>query len=228
MIRRFAVTITGCIAALALAACGSATPSASSTSTSSDASTTAATTAGGCIQPGKPPTDSPALAITPGANYTATMETTEGTIVIALNACTQVWGANNFIVLSRKGFYNNTKIHRVAKDFVIQGGDPKGNGTGGPGYDFVSEVPATKYEVGDIAWAKTGAAPPGSAGSQWFIISSESALQTFNRQPYLYGQFGRVTTGMDVVRKIDALASPEGDGSPTKTVTVKTVTITGP
>ena len=224
--RRLASGIAVGALALLLGACGSATTSSSTTAT--DASTTAVTTAGGCVQPGKAPSGSPALAITPGAAYTATLDTTEGSIVVALNTCTQVWGANNFVVLARKGFYNNTKIHRVAKDFVIQGGDPKGNGTGGPGYEFVSEVPATRYQVGDIAWAKTMSAPAGSAGSQWFIISTAQALSTFNQQPYQYGQFGKVNSGMDVVMKIDALASPEGDGAPTKTVTVRTVTITGP
>jgi cyclophilin family peptidyl-prolyl cis-trans isomerase len=168
------------VGAVALVGCGASSKSATTTTTTgTDATTTTSGTApANCEQPGTPPKNSPALAITPGANYTATMETSEGTIVIALNACTQLWGANNFVVLARKGFYNNTAVHRVAKSFVIQGGDPKGNGTGGPGYEFVSEVPATKYQVGDIAWAKTGAAPPGSAGSQWFIITTPQALMT--------------------------------------------------
>jgi cyclophilin family peptidyl-prolyl cis-trans isomerase len=218
------------VGAVALVGCGASSKSATTTTTTgTDATTTTSGTApANCEQPGTPPKNSPALAITPGANYTATMETSEGTIVIALNACTQLWGANNFVVLARKGFYNNTTVHRVAKSFVVQGGDPKGNGTGGPGYEFVSEVPATKYQVGDIAWAKTGAAPPGSAGSQWFIITSPQALATFNQKPYLYGQFGTVSRGLDVALKIDALASPQGDGPPAKTVTVKSVTITGP
>ena len=208
------------IGVLLLAACGS----------SSDTTTRGIETAPtGCEAPGKPPKGSPALEITPGAKYAATIATSEGVIDLALDACTQLWGANNFVSLARKGFYDNTTIHRVAADFVIQGGDPNGDGTGGPGYEFVSELPANGYQVGDIAWAKTGAAPPGSAGSQWFIISTERAAdQVFNRPPYLYGQFGRVTSGMDVVMKINDLAPASGDGTPTKPVTITKVTITGP
>lgn len=212
---------------MALAGCSSSSKS-STTTTTQAASTTSATTAGGCVSAGTPPKGSPALAITPGANYTATMKTSEGTMVIALNACTQLWGANNFVVLARKGFYNGTTFHRASKNFVIQGGDPSGNGTGGPGYEFVSELPKSGYKVGDLAWAKTGVAPPGTAGSQFFVITSELGLQTFNSKPYLYGQFGTLTSGIDVARKIEALAPASGDGKPTRTVTITSVTITGP
>ncbi|MFZ4516096.1 MAG: peptidylprolyl isomerase [Acidimicrobiia bacterium] len=222
------IAIVGVLAALTLSACSSSSKSAPSTSSSST-STTSETAPGGCAKAGTPPKGSPALAITPGAAYTATMNTTEGTMMIALNTCTQLWGANNFIVLARKGFYNKTTFHRAVKDFVIQGGDPQGNGTGGPGYEFVSELPPNGYKVGDLAWAKTGAAPPGSAGSQFFIITTPQAVnQTFDVKPYLYGQFGTLTSGLDVARKIEALAPPQGDGPPTRTVTITSVTITGP
>ena len=222
MIRRIVVGVAVGISLIALAACGGS-------SSESSSKTTGTTSASGCVAPGERPTGSPALVVTPGAEYSATLETTEGTIVLALNTCTQLWGANNFVSLARKGFYDNTSIHRVARDFVIQGGDPRGNGTGDPGYEFVSELPANGYAVGDIAWAKTGAAPAGSAGSQWFIIATQEAVtQVFDAGPPLYGQFGSVTQGMDVVMKINGLAPRSGDGPPTKPVKVTKVTITGP
>ena len=176
----------------------------------------------------KPPTDSPALQIDPNETYTATIETTEGTITASLDAKNAKWGANNFVTLARKGAYDGTSFHRVAKDFVIQGGDPNGDGSGGPGYTFVSELPKKGFKVGDLAYAKTGQAKPGSAGSQFFIITDEQALTTFNTKPYLYGVFGRVTGGSDVVDKIAALVPESGDGPPTKPVKMTKVTIDGP
>lgn len=180
-----------------------------------------------CASTKNVPAGSPALIIDPKGKYTANIETSEGTMVATLDACTQLWGANNFVTLANKGFYNNTTFHRAAKDFVIQGGDPKGDGTGGPGYTFVSELPAKGYSVGDLAWAKTGSDPAGSAGSQFFVITAEKGLTTFNAKPYQYGQFGSLTSGLDVARKIEALAPANGDGKPTKEVKITRVTIIG-
>ena len=193
-------------------------------------------TAAGCVSPDKPPKDSPKLEVEPNKLYPFSIVTTEGTIDGSVNTCTELWGANNFVTLAKKDFYNNTSFHRVAKDFVIQGGDPNGDGTGGPGYTFVSELPTDGYAVGDLAWAKTGDAPPGSAGSQFFIITSDAALKIFNQQPYQYGKFGKVTNGTDVVARIaalypssvDAQGNPVNDGKPTKDVTITRVIIGEP
>ena len=201
------------------------TTSAKKTTTSSTAatSTTAAT-----ASVGTPPAGSPPLSIDPAAKYTATIDTSEGKITADLFAKDATWGANNFVTLARKGFYDGLTFHRAVKDFVIQGGDPKGDGSGGSGYDFVSEVPTTQYKVGDLAYAKTGSAPNGDAGSQFFIITNKQALQTFNAKPYLYGDFGHVTGGLDVAKKPEALAPSSGDGTPTKKVTISKITIDGP
>lgn len=186
-------------------------------------------TAAGCVSTKDKPKDSPDLAVEPNKIYSVTIETSEGNMTADLDTCTQLWGANNFIVLANKGSYNGTTFHRAAKDFVIQGGDPKGDGSGGPGYTFISELPANGYAVGDLAYAKTGDAPAGSAGSQFFVITAEKGVnETFNKQPYQYGQFGKLTSGLEVARKIEALAPPEGDGKPTKEVKITKVTVSAP
>ncbi|MFZ4516095.1 MAG: peptidylprolyl isomerase [Acidimicrobiia bacterium] len=183
----------------------------------------------GCVSPKTRPKDSPKLEVDTNSIYSVSIETSEGVMTADLDTCTQLWGANNFIVLARKGFYDGTTFHRAAKDFVIQGGDPKGDGSGGPGYTFISELPANGYAVGDLAYAKTGDAPAGSAGSQFFVITAEKGVtETFNKQPYQYGQFGKLTGGLDVAKKIEALAPPEGDGKPTKEVKISKVTVSKP
>ncbi len=207
------------------------TTAAKKTSTTAATSTTTAGASGSTAAPasvGPRPTGSPPLSIDPAAKYTATIDTSEGTITADLYAKDATWGANNFITLARKSFYDGLTFHRAVKDFVIQGGDPKGDGSGGPGYSFVSEVPTTEYKVGDLAYAKTQAAPAGDAGSQFFVITSQQALQTFNAKPYQYGDFGHVTGGLDVAKKIEALAPASGDGTPTKKVTINKITIDGP
>jgi cyclophilin family peptidyl-prolyl cis-trans isomerase len=204
------------------------TTTSAATSTTAAATNTTATATTGARSIGPPPAGSPPLSIDPNGKYTATIDTSEGTITADLFAKDATWGANNFVTLARKGFYDGLGFHRAVKNFVIQGGDPKGDGSGGPGYDFVSEVPKTAYKVGDLAYAKTGSAPNGDAGSQFFVITSDKALATFNAKPYLYGDFGHVTGGLDVAKKIEALAPASGDGTPTKKVTIKKITIAGP
>lgn len=185
--------------------------------------------ASNCAPTNSVPAGSPPLQIDPKAKYSANIETTEGSMVVSLDTCTQVWGANNFIVLARKGFYDGTTFHRAAKDFVIQGGDPQGDGSGGPGYSFVSELPAKGYNVGDLAYAKKGGEPAGTAGSQFFVITSEKGVaKAFNETPYQYGQFGKLTSGLDVAQKIEGFAPESGDGKPTKDVKINRITVIGP
>jgi cyclophilin family peptidyl-prolyl cis-trans isomerase len=181
-----------------------------------------------CAPTANVPAGSPPLQVDPKAKYSANIETTEGSMVVSLDTCTQLWGANNFITLARKGFYDGTSFHRAAKDFVIESGDPKGDGSGGPGYSFVSELPAKGYKVGDLAYAKTGTDPAGTAGSQFFIITSDKALTTFNAKPYQYGQFASLTSGLDVAQKIQGFAPESGDGKPTTDVKINRITVIGP
>jgi len=150
---------------------------------------------------------------------TATLKTTAGDIVIALNAKETPKTVNNFVYLARKGFYNNTIFYRVIKGFMIQGGDPKGDGTGGPGYKFDDEPITLEYTRGTVAMANAG---PNTNGSQFFIMHADYALAKN------YVIFGRVTQGLEVVDKIaTAEVIPGGENSkPVNPVTVQTVTIT--
>src|SRR3990167_994519 len=124
---------------------------------------------------------------------TATLKTTAGDIVIALNAKETPKTVNNFVYLARKGFYNNTIFHRVIKGFMIQGGDPKGDGTGGPGYKFADESFTGEYTRGTVAMANSG---PNTNGSQFFIMHADNPL------PKNYVIFGKVISGLDVVDRI--------------------------
>jgi len=166
----------------------------------------------------------PAVTVDVNRQYTTTIDTSEGKIVVSLDPTTALQSVNNFVFLAKHKFYDGLTFHRIAKDFVIQGGDPKGNGSGGPGYKVQAEVPANGYQVGSVAWAKTGQEPAGTAGSQFFIVTGQG-VDAINQQPYQYGTIGTVTQGIDVAQKISALAPASGDGKPTKKVTIKKVTI---
>jgi peptidyl-prolyl cis-trans isomerase B (cyclophilin B) len=126
------------------------------------------------------------------------METTRGPVEIELYAANAPLTVNNFVFLAREGFYDGVSFHRVIDNFVIQGGDPTGTGSGGPGYKFGDEVDFKtnphRHETGVLSMANAG---PGTNGSQFFI--------THSPQPHLDGKhtvFGRVTNGMDVVNRI--------------------------
>ena len=125
---------------------------------------------------------------------TAILYTEKGDITIALNTDQTPITVNNFATLAKKGFYNKTIFHRVIKGFMIQGGDPKGDGTGGPGYKFDDEPFTGEYTRGTIAMANAG---PNTNGSQFFIMHTDNSL------PKNYVIFGKVTKGIDVV---DAIA----------------------
>ncbi|MCU1459406.1 MAG: peptidyl-prolyl cis-trans isomerase (rotamase) - cyclophilin family [Actinomycetia bacterium] len=186
--------------------------------------TTTSTTAAATTSAGPRPAGSPPLSIDPAATYTATIDTTQGTMVVALDTTDAKWGANNFITLARKGFYDGTSFERAAKDFVIQGGSPK-SGTKRPA-SFVSELPQKAYAVGDILYAKSGSAQAGTADSTFFVITSDAALTTL--QPNTYSDFGHLTSGLDVAKKIEGFAPASGDGPPTTPVTINKITIDGP
>ena len=140
-----------------------------------------------------------------GKTYTATLKTDKGDIVIALDAAAVPKTVNNFVFLAEKHFYDNTIFHRVIKGFMIQGGDPTGTGTGGPGYHFADEPFTGAYSRGTVAMANAG---PNTNGSQFFIMQADTGL------PQNYVIFGHVTSGMDVVDQIaDAPMQPGGEGS---------------
>jgi len=137
--------------------------------------------------------NTPIMIIDAKKSYTAKMKTTAGDIEIALNANMTPVTVNNFVFLAKKNFYNNTIFHRAIKDFMIQGGDPQGNGMGGPGYKFNDEPFQGEYLRGTLAMANSG---PNTNGSQFFIMHAEYPL------PPNYVIFGKVIKGLDVVDKI--------------------------
>jgi cyclophilin family peptidyl-prolyl cis-trans isomerase len=187
---------------------------------------------GGDSEPERSFSKPPAQTIDASKVYAATLDTSEGKITIALDAAAAPKSVNNFVFLARKKFYDGLTFHRIARDFVIQGGDPKGDGSGGPGYQTQVETPANGYQVGSVAWAKGGQAPAGTAGSQFFIFTTAGpGLDSLNQPPYQYGIIGQVVEGLDTtVQKIAALANPSQTDDPTtqrpsKKVTINKVTI---
>lgn len=141
----------------------------------------------------------------------AVMHTSAGDITIELNKGMTPKTVDNFVTLARKNFYNNTTFHRAIKNFMIQGGDPKGDGTGGPGYRFDDEPFQGEYTRGTLAMANAG---PNTNGSQFFIMHQDYPL------PHNYVIFGHVTAGMEVVDKIaTAPVTMSASGEPSKPIT---------
>ena len=158
--------------------------------------------------------------LTDGTTYTGTLETSHGTIEVEFYPEDAPITVNNCGSLAREGFFDGTPFHRIVKGFVIQGGDPTGTGTGGPGYRFKDEAIRKDYEKGTLAMANAG---PNTNGSQFFIVLSENGAKSL--QP-LYSLFGQVTSGMDTVGKIGALGVPGSQtGAPKEKVTIESVTI---
>jgi cyclophilin family peptidyl-prolyl cis-trans isomerase len=135
---------------------------------------------------------------------TANMNTTHGTIAFELFNEDAPKTVENFRKLASDGFYDGVIFHRVIPDFMIQGGDPQGTGTGGPGYQFEDEINPHKVVRGALAMANAG---PNTNGSQFFIVTIDAA-------PWLDGKhtvFGRVTAGMDAVDAIEGVETGPGD-----------------
>jgi peptidyl-prolyl cis-trans isomerase B (cyclophilin B) len=150
---------------------------------------------------------------------TATVDTSCGSFQIMLDTARAPKTASSFAYLARQGVYDDTLFHRIVPGFVVQGGDPTSNGTGGPGY-FVDEPPPRNlsYTRGVVAMAKSQAEPPGRSGSQFFVVTEPDAGLTPD-----YALLGRVTSGFDVVQRIEQLGSPSG--TPKAPVVIRHVTI---
>jgi cyclophilin family peptidyl-prolyl cis-trans isomerase len=158
------------------------------------------------------------MCIDPAKRYTAEMVTNKGTLRIALDPAAAPNTVNSFVFLARYHYYDGIVFHRIIPGFVLQGGDPTGTGTGGPGYKFDDELPRPgRYELGSLAMANAG---PNTNGSQFFIISGPSG----ERLPPQYSLFGKVVSGLDVVEQIDAVGTKSG--SPSERVVIESVTIT--
>ncbi|HEY3672359.1 MAG TPA: peptidylprolyl isomerase [Acidimicrobiia bacterium] len=167
----------------------------------------------------------PGMGIDTKKDYTAVLHTTEGDVTIALDASEAPKTVNSFVYLACKGFYNGTTFHRIVTDFVDQGGDPKGDGTGGPGYTLPDEPPADGYKAGSVAMANAGS---GTTGSQFFLVVSDAGAQNLGTTaPYKYSALGTMdAAGLDVAKTINTFGSADSTGTPTKTITINGVTVT--
>lgn len=166
-----------------------------------------------------PPTEDmkkPTMSIKKSKKYTALMKTTAGDIELELFADKTPITVNNFVTLSKKKFYENVIFHRTIKGFMIQGGDPTGTGSGGPGYKFNDEKFDGEYTRGTLAMANAG---PNTNGSQFFIMHKDTPL------PKDYVIFGKVTKGIEVVDTIAEAPTEPGD-RPVNPVKIESVTIT--
>ncbi len=220
MLRRAVPLLALSGATLALAACGGG---GSSTSTG-------ASLPSGCEQVSKPPPKhrqlrKPKQTVTRGESLTATVDTSCGRFDIQMDTSNSPKTANSFAYLAKKGFYDDTTFNRIVPHFVIQGGDPLENGSGGPGYTVVEPPPANAtYRTGMVAMAKTAVAPSGQSGSQFFVVTASDA-----GLPPNYAILGKVTSGFDVVKKIGTLGDPaSGDvGTPLATVLIRQISVSG-
>jgi len=186
----------------------------------------AATHAAGCpkVKQPKPASKSrkpPKKPLDADKTWTATFDTTCGSFTVRINVGVSPHLAASFVSLARSRFYDDTIFHRIIPGFVIQGGDPTASGTGGPGYSTVDPPPKKlKYTRGIVAMAKTSSEPAGTSGSQFFVVTGDASFL-----PPDYALLGKVVKGIDVVAKIGKLGTHSEQGTPTRIVVVRKITI---
>ena len=191
---------------------------------SDDSATTSASGADGCEQveapkPKQVSLKAPKQTLKQGEEATAVVQTSCGTFEIALDTQRAPETANSFAYLSEEGFYDDLTFHRIVPGFVIQGGDPLGTGTGGPGYKVVEKPPANlAYTKGTVAMAKSSAEPPGTSGSQFYVVTGADA-----GLPPEYALVGKVSEGLDVVERIGKLGTAAE--KPKQTILIEKITI---
>jgi cyclophilin family peptidyl-prolyl cis-trans isomerase len=161
----------------------------------------------------------PTFSIDVDKEYVAKIETSMGTFVATLDPQAAPCTVNSFVYLAKRHFYDGLTFHRIIKQFVIQGGDPQGDGTGGPGYTFKDELNnGLNYNVGSLAMANSG---PNTNGSQFFVITGAQGVALPNQ----YTNFGSVTSGIPVVLKIGGVKTDSSNDKPLTPVTINKVTI---
>ena len=161
----------------------------------------------------------PPMTIDPAKKYTATIDTSCGKITVDLDPKGAPKTVNSFVFLADKKYFDGLTWHRVVKDFVIQGGDPEGTGSGGPGYEFEDELPQDGppyYKIGSLAMANSG---PNTNGSQFFIVTGNEGTQLPNK----YSRFGMVTSGIDVAQKLESFA--DENQKPTRPIYIMSITV---
>ena len=169
--------------------------------------------------------EAPPLTIDPALTYVADVETNCGAFTITLDAARAPQTVNSFVTLARQGFYDGLPFHRAWKDFVVQGGDPKGDGTGGPGYTLPDEPPADGYRKGTVAMANAG---PGTSGSQFFVFTATAGAEALGGAPYRFSILGQVTSGITTIEKMNRLGSSAAqpqDQVPKQPIVINSVTI---
>ncbi|MDQ3392194.1 MAG: peptidylprolyl isomerase [Actinomycetota bacterium] len=163
--------------------------------------------------------EAPELGIDPDKRYTATLDTSVGEIVIALDAVKAPNTVNNFVFLALNHFYDGVIFHRIINGFMCQGGDPTGTGRGGPGYQFADELPkAGQYQIGSVAMANSGI---NTNGSQFFLVSGPSGTGL----PPAYSLFGQIVKGLEVLDEMQGVPTGSGD-RPKTDVVINAVTVT--
>ena len=212
--------------AFLVAACGGDGEEAAETSVATtSADTTGTASDGGCaeVKAPAPKADggqqAPKQPLDAAKAWRLVFETSCGSFTVELDLGTAPKAAASLVSLAENGFYDGTTFHRVVPGFVIQGGDPTGTGTGGPGYQTVDPPPAdAAYVQGVVAMAKTEAEAPGTAGSQFFVVTGADA-----GLPAEYAFVGTVTAGLETVLAIEALGT--GDGPPSRPIVLERVTV---
>jgi cyclophilin family peptidyl-prolyl cis-trans isomerase len=217
--------------AVLLGACGGDEDDAAETgaATTSPATTSPATTAapteGGCaeVEAPEPKADggqqAPEQPLDEAKTWRLAFETSCGSFTVELDLESAPKTSASLVSLAENGFYDGTTFHRVVPGFVIQGGDPTGTGTGGPGYQTVDPPPAdAAYVQGVVAMAKTEVEAPGTAGSQFFVVTGADV-----GLPADYAVVGTVTAGLETVLAVEALGT--GDGPPSRPVVIERVTV---
>ena len=215
-----------CVCVVLLAGCGSSKKAATTTT-----SRPANADRFGCVRVAKPPprhetAPKPTALLDVNKQYDVTMSTNCGDFTIRVDPAQAPWATASFVSLVKRGFYDHTIFHRVVPDLLIQGGDPTGTGRGGPGY-FTHDLPFTNtiYANGDVGMAKTGAQKPGTAGSQFFVVTvPDSGLPGGE-----FALIGKVVKGLDVVDHGIGLLGNAFTERPTKPVVIDhaTLTVTG-
>jgi cyclophilin family peptidyl-prolyl cis-trans isomerase len=169
----------------------------------------------------------PTTRLNPAKTWTATVETSCGTFAIRLAVRQAPKTTGSFASLVRRGFYDGLTFHRISQGFVIQGGDPQGDGQGGPGYSVVEPPPkGIAYTRDTVAMAKTQTEPSGTSGSQFFVVTGEDASATAGLTPD-YALLGKVVTGADVVQRIGSVDADPQTEAPTDPVVIRKVTLAG-
>ena len=157
-----------------------------------------------------------------GQSYRIEFKTSHGAFTVELDPAKSPCNGDSLLDLARAGFFDNTRFHRIVPGFVIQGGDPTATGNGGAGYTTLDQVPpTTRYPKGAVAMAKSSYEPPGTGGSQFFIVTGNDV-----QLPPDYAVVGKIVEGLDVIEKIGKLGNRKTE-APTERVVIESTTVSG-